>query len=60
VKIKEWLEKNYMTQSDLANECGVTIALVSRIVNGYEPSVRTKRKLLKVLPKTVLENHFKK
>jgi len=49
-----------MTQTDLANQTGITIALISRIVNGYEPSVRTKRKLLKVLPKPIIENQFKK
>lgn len=58
--IKEWLDKNIMTQGDLARKVGIGEATLSKIVNGYEPSVRTKRKLLKVLPKYVLDNHFKK
>lgn len=45
-KIKEYREKKFLTQSELAKELGVTLLTVSRWETGkFEPNMKMKKKL---------------
>jgi putative transcriptional regulator len=55
-KIKTLREKMVLTQTELANELGVSISTVNRWENSkFEPTIKTKRKIIKLYQKYNLE-----
>ena len=50
--LKEYREKAFLTQEDLANKLGVSYVTVNRWENGkFEPTMKIKRKLYKFFAK---------
>lgn len=55
-KIKEYREKKFLTQSELAKELGVTLLTVSRWETGkFEPNMKMKKKLFNLFIKNNIE-----
>lgn len=55
-KIKEYRERNFLTQSELAKELGVTLLTVSRWETGkFEPNMKMKKKLFNLFIKNNIE-----
>ena len=45
-KIKEYRERNFLTQTELANLLGVSLASITRWETGqFEPTIKIKKKL---------------
>ena len=50
VKLREVRERRFVTQAELSNRTGLTVANISRIENGVQrPRISTVRKLAKAL-----------
>ena len=58
MKLRKWMRANDVTQGDLANQVGLSQAMLSRICNGYQPSPAVMMRIAVATKGAVLPNDF--